>query len=259
MSAITDVLDCDEDRKLQNNGPVHINDLKTEEAEAIRKVIAQLPHEIIAQNLPPTFSTTPLSGVEVSKINLDELKAQTERLEESSSDLSMVNAQLANIEARSKNQEPPDELDFPNLAWEAIKAGLLKEKITNEQLNRHISDIQKHQEDIDLLLKFSTGLAQHKKEGKTEMSQELQGHLFQLKERGFDFGEDISLNDEKTSELRMLSSEQIDNLRAKLQSIFTTKIQHLMQLIGTIIEILKDIIRNNRKIIDAANRLPGRG
>ena len=149
-------------------------------------------------------------------------------------------------------------LDFPNLAWESVKLGLAKEKVVNAQLIGHIKEAEQHQKDIDLLLDFSAELTAHKKES-GEMSEKMKDLLAQLKERGIDLWkrEDHNLNEERVSDLKSLTNSQVDKLRSNLQIAFTTKIQTLIQSIGAIMDTLKDIIRNNNKLINSANRLPG--
>jgi hypothetical protein len=125
-------------------------------------------------------------------------------------------------------------------------------------LNGHIKKAEEHQKDIDLLLDFSSELTAMKEDQK-EMSEKLKTILGQLKERGIDLwkSEDQTLSKEKISELKSLSSAQVDKLRSNLQILFTTKIQVLVQAIGAILECVKDIIRNNSRLVSAANRLPG--
>lgn len=158
--------------------------------------------------------------------------------------------------------------EFPNLAWQAIKAGLAKEKFTNDQLNGHIREAEKHQKDIDLLLDLSaeltgykddmTDLSQKASEGSKKSAKEL---LEELKERGIDLwkGEDTKINKEKVSALKDLSKSQMDKLHGNLQRLFTTRIQPKIQEMASVMEALKDILRNQRRVCDKALQLPGRG
>jgi uncharacterized protein YhaN len=144
--------------------------------------------------------------------------------------------------------------EFPHLAWESVKAGLAKEELTNRQINEYIKEAEECQKTIDLLLDFSTELTMMKEDQK-EMSEKMRDLMAELKVRGIDLGDDFSK--EKVSELKTLVNGKIDNMRSQLQILFTTKIQTLIQQIGTIMEIMKDIIRNNGRLVSAANRLPG--
>lgn len=166
--------------------------------------------------------------------------------------------ELENYQSDLKKIEKQSAPHFPNLAWESIKAGLAQEKITNGKLNGHIKDAEKLQKEIDLLLDLSAELTAHP-EGAVP-SDKMKALLIDLKQRGIDLwkGEDRTFSKERISELKSLANAQVDRLRSNLQIIFTTKIQVLIQTIGSIMETLKDIIRNNTKLINAANRLPGR-
>lgn len=245
MSTITDIYDDElQDRYGSPLPPIHTARANEVDETAIR---ANRRVSTIFRQLAPPSSGMPLTD---RALPVEELAAQNERLE----------ALVENLEAKKnilENQEAPHTLDFPNLAWESVKAGLAKEKLVNSELNKHIAQAEMHQKDIDLLLEFSAKLTAHK-EG-TEMSPEMLQLLDQLKTRGIDLwqGDEKELSKEKISELKSLSSSHVDKLRSNLQIIFTTKIQTLIQSIGSIMEILKDIIRNNTKLINAANRLPG--
>lgn len=233
-----------------NSDTVHIKDLDEDAAHLIRKTQALSSHIT-----PPTPHATDRSLV--GRATIGEPTPPTLTGIESS--LADASVRLEEINTRLTNDNPePHTFDFPNVAWESVKAGLAKEKITNDQLNAHIKEAEKHQKDIDLLLDFSAELTAHK-EGSTEMSEQMKSVLAKLKERGIDLwkSDDKTISKEKLSELKSLSSAQVDKLRSSLQITFTTKIQVLIQSIGAIMETLKDIIRNNTKVISAANRLPG--
>lgn len=148
-------------------------------------------------------------------------------------------------------------LEFPNLAMEAVYAALSKERMTNQQIRSHIEDARRLQKDIDILLNLSASLAGHK-DG-AELSQETKDLLAQLKDRGIDLWKsgETKASKERISELKSLSGSQVDQMRSKLQIIFSTKIQVLTQTISAILEAVKDMIRSNSKVIEKANRLPG--
>lgn len=227
---------------LGESGRIHINDLKHEAANLIQRT------NELSSNISSAGATGPslIDRVSIGRPNpmsLDDIQTN----------LAAHKNTLKTI-AASPN---PLALDFPNLAWEAIKAGLAKEQMTNNQLNQHIKEAEQHQKDIDLLLDFSAELTGHKED--EEMTEKMKTLLKGLKDRGIDLwkGEESKLSKEKISELKSLASSQVDKLRSNLQIIFTTKIQVLIQSISAIMEILKDVIRNNNKLISAANRLPG--
>lgn len=221
---------------------VHIDEIDPVEKELIKKTVAQTGHIPVSHQ----SETGSLSNRVAPISSLDTKTLQTE--------LGKFSKKLQAIE------DNPNSVDhFPNLAWEAIKAGLEKEKITNQKINEHIRDAQKIQKEIDLLLDLSAELTAHK-EGAKEPSVKMKALLEELKELGIELwkGEDKGLTPEKISEIKSLSSAQIDKLRSNLQIIFSTKIQVMIQTIGSIMETLKEIIRNNSRLISTANRLPGR-
>lgn len=181
--------------------------------------------------------------------------AQTEKMLELFKD--SLEATVA--ERESYPPEPQQQLQFPNFALEAVLAGLAKERQTNEKLNGHIKEAEGHQKDIDLLLDLSAELTAMKGE-KNEVPERVKTILAQLKERGIDLvkGENQThLTKEQISELKSLGSAQVDQLRSKLQILFTTKIQFLVQAISAILECVKDMIRNDSRIKNKANTLPG--
>lgn len=141
---------------------------------------------------------------------------------------------------------------FPNLPWEALKAGLATENRYNEKLQFHIAEAEKCQGKIKKLLSLSAALTAHK-EG-TEMNESTLALLAELKEAGIDLkkSEGKVLSKEELTELKSLTSANIEQLRTDLQGVFVTKIQVLTHQISTIIELLKDTIRNGRKVADAA-------
>lgn len=231
----------------QATDPLHINDMKPEEAELIRKTLAQMAN--IGAPIPSQIDK-PLTGrVSVGAPTSATLNRIDSALADHLVELEEVEADLQNKGSAIK--------DFPNLAWESIQAGLIKEQITNDQINAHVKEAENIQKDIDLLLELSAELTALKEgEAPTEKMKEI---LDQLKIRDIDLWKrDLSeMNKEEISEMKSLSSAQVDKLRSNLQIIFTTKVQVLIQSIGSIMEILKDIIRNNSRLINAANRLPG--
>jgi hypothetical protein len=181
---------------------------------------------------------------------LKELQSQMDFLKKTESDLENKKSILEEIKV-----EPGKVLEFPNLALEALKAGLLKEKITNDQLNGYINEAQKHQKDIDLLLDLSAQLIKIKlAEGETmEMPAEMKATFDKLKEHGIDIwkGPKYDLDRDVIAEVKLLSGSQIDKLRSNVQVLMTTKIQTLIQLMGAILDCVKHIIQLFAKLMSA--------
>ncbi len=230
---------------------VHVDELEEKEGALIRKTVAQMSH--IATPAPGATGPSLVGRAH----HITPISLNTARIEE---DLETHLADLRATESRLRSDNPPAlrTPNFPNLAWESVKAGLAQEKLTNDKLNGYIKEAEKNQKDIDLLLDFSAELTAQKEDVK-ELSEKMKDLLAKLKERDIDLwkGEDQKVNKEKISELKSLASAQVDKLRSNLQILFTTKIQVQIQNISAIMETLKDIIRNNTKLINTANRLPG--
>src|SRR3990167_9203126 len=72
--------------------------------------------------------------------------------------------------------------DYPYLAWEAVKAGLAKERLMNQQLDAHIAKAEAHQKNMDLLLDLNAELTAMNDGG--EMNEKITELLRELKERG---------------------------------------------------------------------------
>lgn len=262
MSSISELYNYDtEDKKpgfpgLNPSGTVHVNDLDESTASAIRRTKALMGH--LAPPLPHSSDKSLVGRTTLgapASLSIEELESQNKYLQGLETQLE---SHKSSVENAPKLITQYSRATFPNLAWESVKAGLAKEKITNDQLNGHISEAQKLQKDIDILLDLSAELTALK-DDVNEMPEKVKTILGQLKERGIDLWktEGNEISKEKISELKSLTSAQVDKLRSNLQIIFTTKIQTLVQSIGAILECVKDIIRNNTKLINAANRLPG--
>jgi hypothetical protein len=185
--------------------PIHISE--REDAETIRKAQWVAPQALRTTALP-TFVDRPLTDrVSVGKV---EDKKATRAV-----------------------------LDFPNLAWEAIDAGLRKEQLTNIELSGHIAHAKEHQANIDLLLDLSAELSSHP-ENVSELTEKAKEKLEALKYRGIDLwkGEDKKITKDRLSELKTLVSTRVEKERSDL-SILN---------IGAIMETLKDISRNNSRL-----------
>ncbi len=244
MSAVPGVSSCgvEEEEKTRRVGA-------NPDERAVHRIMAIANH--LAPDIPSP-ADTPLTK-KAAPIDVEALTAQNERLNGYVDQLATDKATLEDYHP-ANTAAPSPIFPFPNLAWEAVKAGLAKEELTNKQLKAHIAEAEKHQKDIDLLLDLSAELTSYKED--TEMPEKMRSLLKELKERGIDLwkSEETVLSKEKIAELKSLSSGQVDKLRSNLQIIFTTKIQSLIQSIGAIMETLKEIIRNNTKLINTANR-----
>jgi hypothetical protein len=233
-----------------NNSPIKLSEMAADEALPI-----ELTRKIAASNLTP-YTPSSLDKSLVGRIT-EGTPVDTEALEEVHSALSSYKTNLEDVETT-----PVSKLSvahFPNLGWESVKAGLAKETHTNQKLSEHIKTAEGHQQDINLLLDLSAELTAHKDDA-TVLSEKAQTTIAQLKNRGIDIwkGDLNSYSKEKISDTKSLINNQIDKLRTNLQIVFTTKIQTLIQAIGTILDAVKNIINSQSRMISAINRLPGR-
>ncbi len=229
---------------IPTDGKLHVDEMSPTEAALIRKTVGQLPRisSLVSYTTPRSLdgraSVGPVDGIIRPPIENE------------------VRVPVAGVAAEGAEEVDPNTVlqavtECPNLAWEAIKMGLMKERITNDQLNAHIEEAGKHQKDIDLLLDFSAEMSGFKDDG-TELSERAKQLLEELRERGIDLwkGEDRTVNKERVSSMKELSGNHIDKSRSKLQNLVLTKIQPKIANIGAIMETLKDIIRNHTKLMN---------
>lgn len=231
-----------------DDSTIHVNQMDPVEASRITRTQSaaqRLTHLLNPFSLNRRSLTGRVASGAPTPISTDDLEEQNRTLNASVSKLTKIQTEL-------KSKTTP----FPNIALEAVLAGMEKERITNDQLNQHIATAQKYQQDIDLLLDLSSELVALK-DDVNEMPEKVKNLLQRLKEeRGIDLWKgEGPFTKEKVSEIKSLTSAQVDKLRSNLQIVFTTKIQTLTQTISSILECIKDIIRNNSKLIGTANRI----
>ena len=215
--------------------PTHIDDMEEEEASIIRKTMAQI------SNLPLLTQLSDANSLD-GRVTIGAPVSPT--ITQCAEELSTYEEQVEQI----ANQEILP-LEFPHLAWEAIKAGLAKENFIHEQLNRYIDEIQNAHGDISLLLDLNAELGAVKEEN-SEFSERAQNLLEQLRGRGID------LQGETIGDIKRLAGSHESRLRSEIQIKFTTKVQYLMQQIESMNQILQNIIRNDSKLKEKANQLP---
>jgi hypothetical protein len=138
--------------------------------------------------------------------------------------------------------------DFPALALAAVEAGLKHERYSNDVLNKHIEEAQGHQKTIDLMLDFSAELTALGDGG--AMTPKMNELVRELKTLGVDLKleEGTKIAKDRAIELKSLNSSFIDQRRSKLQILFSTKIQVEIQNISSIMEVLKNIIKDNTRL-----------
>lgn len=221
---------------LPNNNSIHVNTLDPKAADLIRRT------EALSMDLTPDIPH-PSDRSLVGRVGSPEASRE-------------LAANLDHLRNELIEVEETGVVAFPNVAWEAVKLGLEKERFVNDQINTHVKEAEKIQKNIDLLLDLQAEMTSLNDDA-SEMSQKMREILERLKDQGIDLwkSEDSSINKEKISQLKSLTSAQSDKLRSNLQIIFTTKIQVLIQIIGAIMETLKDIVRNHNRLLTQVNQM----
>ncbi len=166
-----------------------------------------------------------------------------------SKDLPTYKAEIEEtINRVSETGELPKPFEFPNLAWEAIKAGLEQDDFIYAKLNEHISNIETAHADIALLLNLNAELSGvEDEEGLSEKAREI---LEELSDRGID------IEAESVGEIKQLAGSHESRLRSEIQIKFTTKVQYLMQNLQSLNEILQKIIQYDSKLKEYINQRP---
>ncbi len=202
-------------------------------------------------NKPETETVKTQIAEETPEARLTRLKGVGEKID-------AVQTALRRMESRLAAGEKAHELHFPNLGLEAVLAGLAQETRANAKLQGHAQEVNKIKDNMNLLLQVSAKLATIK-DNVTEMPADLKALLEQLKERGIDLlpTDDKSFSKEMKSELKTLSGNHMDRLKTNLNIVITMQIQYLTKELSAMWEAIKEIIKNIKRQIDVANRLPG--
>lgn len=212
---------------IQNDGTVRLQNLDPKEAEKIERT-QEVARQAIQTTDHPHASDSGLNGKVTLGAPERANSIDPEKLETS---WNAIN-------------------DFPALAWESVKAGLAKEKQSNDELDRHIKKAQDLQKALKDALEGSAELTAIPDKGSHEISPKLKAIAKELKERGLDLKleDGVKITKDKALELKSLISSFIDQRRSDLQILFTTKIQVVIQNIGSIMEALKNIVKDNTRL-----------
>lgn len=228
---------------------IHINDCE----QAVPKT-HQIAPRLILNTASPHPADSSLQGRVSYPAQTDKMEIETDAMDVETVEAENVSPDLLE---ETINQLNPEQVvqtsvdNFPNLAWKCVEAGLNAEKISNDKLKGFIEEARHIQDKMDKLLDFSTELSALPEDAK-EMSDKMKTILADLRQEGIDLwpaekGTEISKD--KIIELKSLASSRTDKLRSDLQILFTTKIQHEIQTIGSIVESLRDILRNNSRLL----------
>lgn len=128
-----------------------------------------------------------------------------------------------------------------DIAYEAIKLGLKAHGKIHEDILRYVDKAEEHQKTIALLLDFQSELSKNPQ----EPTEKINTLIAQLKERDIE----IEFSKDRITELKSLLSARKEKEQSDIQIIFTTKLQVKTQHMGSLNDVLKDIIRYNSRLL----------
>ncbi len=230
---------------------IHVNEMKPEESALVEKTGA-----MFLNHLPPIDSagSPPLTGKKV--VDLTSSGSISEKA------LQDTLRSFEEHEALIQRTTIENALSL-NPAWEIIKLGLAKEAELSARIHKHIDEADQQHRNIALLLDLNTTLNAFNKaetdEEKIAFREDVKGKLAKLKEQGIDLwkNKEFNLTEESSAELKLESNPQIDQLRSNVQRIFTIHLKILGDQGGSIIEILKEMIRDVDRLVRKTNERPG--
>jgi hypothetical protein len=153
-------------------------------------------------------------------------------------------------------------VEFPNLAFEVVKLGMAFEKYqTENKLNRYQKEGHEHKATIELLLKLSAKVQKLPTDSAPHpVTPEMKEMIGKLKEKGIDIFPDLGekFTKEQLVAAKSLIGSHIDQLRLKLQDLFTTKISTTIQFLNSMADVMKNVIRNHDRLMGTISRHSGR-
>lgn len=139
---------------------------------------------------------------------------------------------------------------FPSLALAAVELAPMQDAYTNQAIKKHLEVAKGYHKAIDLTLDLNAEFTSLGEGG--AMTPRMNELVRELKGLGHDLKieEGANLSREKILELKSLNSSFTDQTRSKLQILFTTQIQVLIQNNSSIMETLKKIVNDNSRFIE---------
>lgn len=143
----------------------------------------------------------------------------------------------------------------PNIALEAVKAGLAREKLGSDKLRRHSQEIKQHLKNIDSLLDLSAELTALGEKDSHVISEKIEGMISQLRDNGIELwaSGEKKITKDKLGEMKSLISSQIDKSRTALQTTITVEIQPEMNNLNSIMNIIQQMIQADNRFKKHAN------
>ena len=144
-----------------------------------------------------------------------------------------------------------------NVALAIIMLALGREKIGSEKLKDLSGQIKEKLRTIDDLLELQGKLPSDQDSYK--LNGEMKGLLDKLEKKGIVIWKgEGEISKEQHGELKAEINTQIDKLRTAIQTTISTEIQPEVHALQSIMNAVSEAMRCNRKLIELANRLPGR-
>ncbi len=147
--------------------------------------------------------------------------------------------------------EAPSLEGFPNLAREAVSLGVAKEKVNRDALRGHVKEAKLYQKNIDLLLDLKAEISAGSSEKDCPLSDKAKGIIQELKANGIDIwkGDPNTVPKDKHASLGSDITGRADQERVKLQTLFTTVIQVIIQSDSSIMQALQNIVRESSNFL----------
>lgn len=147
--------------------------------------------------------------------------------------------------------EAPSLEGFPNLARESVSLGVAKEKVNRDALRGHVKEAKQYQKNIDLLLDLKAEISTGSSEKDCPLSDKAKEIIQELKANGIDIwkGDPNTVPKDKHASLGSDITGRADQERVKLQTLFTTVIQVIIQSDSSIMQALQNIVRENSNFL----------
>jgi len=147
---------------------------------------------------------------------------------------------------RASDRLEPARVSSPNLAWEAIQAALAYERLSNEKLDGHLKTAEGYQKTIDSLLSLNEELTLNSDQETHTLSERAKTILSDLEIPSKD-----TLSKEELLQLKSNVSGKMDQCRSKVQTLVTTDIHKELQNASSINDIMKEMIKQNSRLLEA--------
>jgi hypothetical protein len=160
--------------------------------------------------------------------------------------------------AVDENEPPVEKKPFPDLAFAAVQAGMMRERDGAAKLNKISGEIRAQLKDIDNLLDLNKEMGSNEQDS-WEVTDEARRILRDLEARGVHVtkGElKKTLSRQELSELKMQVSREIEQSRSKMQTTITTEVQPEINNLNSIMNAIQRIINSDERLKKKCLELP---